>query len=53
MSAQEGNFKFVEEANQLERVQILTLGDAILSFLIAPANVNFQEQLAQISADQK
>ena len=49
----ENSFKFVEEANLLDKVQVGTISDAVLSFLIAPNSINFQEQLAEISTEHK
>ena len=49
----ESVLKFVEETNKLNRKQVLIVGDAILSFLIAPASINFQEQVSTIATEQQ
>jgi hypothetical protein len=53
MATTESTFKFVEEINALERVPILTVSDAVLTFLMTPSSANFQEQLAGIASEQK
>jgi hypothetical protein len=53
MASAESTFKFVEELNALERVPILTVSDAVLTFLMTPSSANFQEQLGGIATEQK